>query len=96
MPFSRKCVILGELRLNHRENEEWEAFFQYNDIALPLSYLISSGIAVPSGDQEAEHFVEETWRMFCRALGIDHRESYRDLADAIDVADGRGGAIVAS
>lgn len=68
-PFSNRCIILGELWLNYRDDEEFEDFVEYNDLGLPLAYLLAEGI-VTSNDK-TEVFVNETWDLFIEALGID-------------------------
>jgi hypothetical protein len=87
-PFSDRCKILGELWLNYREeaqtNEEWKNFFEYNDVSLPLAYLIWQDMVTPSKSGEAVIFVDETWEIFCDYLVIDPIELYEDLSDAFD------------
>lgn len=90
-PFSNKCDILGMLWVNYREdakkNEAWNDFFSYNDIGLPLAYVLAENIAVPSPIQEgkdisdAEDIIEETWNIFCEYIDIDPEEFYGDLMD---------------
>ena len=85
-PFSNKCDILGALWLNYREeaetNEAWKAFFDYNDVALPLSYFIADGIVNPSDDGEAMRLVDETWELFCQYIDIDQEAMYEDISAA--------------
>lgn len=85
-PFSKKCDILGSLWLNYREeaetNEAWKAFFDYNDVALPLSYFIADGIVNPSDDGEAMRLVDETWELFCQYIDIDQEAMYEDISAA--------------
>lgn len=91
-PFSNKCDILGALWLNYREdakeNEAWDNFFRFNDIGLPLAYILSEGIVVPAPIQngleisDAEDIIEETWHIFCEYIDIDPEEEYFDIADA--------------
>jgi hypothetical protein len=86
--FSDKCKVIGDLWLFYREdirgNEAWEDFFGYNDIALPLAYLIASDIALPGED--AEQYINETWDMFCDYIGIDPDGKYSSIADAFDAS----------
>lgn len=85
-PFSNKCVVLGGLWLFYREesakDEYWNSFFQYNDVGLPLAYMIAESITEPSGDGQAEILVDETWQMFCEAINIDPEGHYENLDDA--------------
>ena len=85
-PFSNKCVVLGGLWLFYREEAEkdqyWNSFFQYNDVGLPLAYMIGEEIVVPSGNDQAEMIIDETWQFFCEAINIDPDEYYETLDDA--------------
>ena len=85
-PFSNQCVVLGGLWLFYRDaaksNEAWDNFFQYNDVGLPLAYMIAEGIADASGDGQAEILVGETWEMFCEAIDIDPNGEYETIEDA--------------
>lgn len=77
-PLSNKCDILAELWVNYKNDSEFEDFISYNDLGLPLAYLISMEI-VPSTDM-AEKFVEETWSVFLGALSIED-EGFESLED---------------
>jgi hypothetical protein len=87
-PFSNKCLILGTLWLNYREeakaNEDWSSFFSYNDIALPMSYMIAEGFLQPKDKEAVEEIIDETWEIFCEYINIDPDEHYEDIADAFD------------
>lgn len=88
--FSEKCKILGDLWLYYREdaqqNESWRDFFDYNDIALPLSYMIAEDIAVVSGDGKAEEFIDQTWTMFCEYIEIDPEGWYTSIDEAFNAS----------
>ena len=88
--FSEKCSILGDLWLNYREdivgNEAWETFFAFNDISLPLSYMIDRGLALVSGDGQAEEYIDETWEMFCEYIEIDPEGWYQNIDEAFNAS----------
>lgn len=87
-PFSNKCDILGALWLNYREeaetNEAWKAFFDYNDMSLPMAHFIADGIVNPSGDGEAIRLIDETWELFCQYIDIDPEKLYEDISAAFE------------
>jgi hypothetical protein len=87
-PFSNKCLILGSLWLNYREeakaNEAWSEFFAYNDISLPMSYMLSEGFVQPKNKEAVEEIIDETWEIFCEYINIDPDEKYEDIGDAFD------------
>jgi hypothetical protein len=67
--FSDKCAILGDLWLNYRDDENFSDFVEYNDLGLPLAYLIVSGIVTPT--DRAVTFVDETWDLLIQGLEIE-------------------------
>ena len=91
MDFSTKCDILGDLWAYYREDiqdsEAWLEFFKYNDVALPLAYMISNDYAMVNEDSEAPSFINETWEMFCEYINIPEDGEYADLAAAFEASD---------
>ena len=85
-PFSNKCLILGSLWLNYREdaatNETWKAFFDYNDVALPMAYCLAENLVKLNKEEDGESFIEETWTIFCEYIDIDPEGEYENIADA--------------
>jgi hypothetical protein len=90
MDFSNKCEVLGDLWLFYREdikgNEAWEEFFAYNDIALPLAYMIKEDYATINEDSDATSYIEETWETFCDYVDIDPNGEYKDIREAFDAS----------
>lgn len=80
--FSDKCGILGELWINYKEDEEFKDFIQYNDLGLPLAYMVAEGLVqdvTPLGTQ----YIEETFELFIAALEI----SEDDIPDGMDLQE---------
>lgn len=77
--FSSKCLILGELWIDYRNDENFEDFIEYNDIGLPLAYAFSTGLA--KVEPQGELYVNETWDLFVEALGIDDNDVTFDSLD---------------
>jgi hypothetical protein len=67
--YSNQLAILSDLWLNYRQDEEFADFVEYNDIGLPLAYIIHNDI-VKSTDT-AEKFVGETFDLLLAGLEID-------------------------
>ena len=90
MDFSTKCNILGDLWAFYREDiessEAWQEFFKYNDVALPLAYMISNDYAMINEDSEASTFIDETWDMFCEYIDIPADGDYKDIREAFDAS----------
>ena len=66
--FENRCSILAELWLNYRDDEEFGEYIEYNDLGLPLAYLIDSNIVATT--TEAEKFINEAWAMLLDALEV--------------------------
>jgi hypothetical protein len=66
--FSDRCIILGDLWLNYKNEPEFEDFTDYNDIGLPLAFAVAQDI-IPANDI-ATNYINETWDLFLESLGI--------------------------
>lgn len=78
-PFSKQCEILSDLWMNHRDDEELQDFIEYNDLGLPLAYILTSGLAAPV--EESSVYIEETFNLLVFALGKDPEQEYNSLSD---------------
>ena len=67
--IENQVIILSDLWLNFRYDEEFADFIQYNDLGLPLAYAISEEI-VKLTDQ-AQSFIEETFSLLLAGVGIE-------------------------
>lgn len=79
--FSNKCIILGELWLNYRDDEQFQDFVEYNDLGLPLAYLLAEGVV--TNTEKAANFIEETWDLLVEALGIEDA-GFTNLNEMLD------------
>ena len=68
-PFSDRIAILADLWLNYKDDEEFEDFVSYNDIGLPLAYMLNEGIV--QTNEMAERFVNETFDLLLAGLDLD-------------------------
>jgi len=67
--FQDKCNILSELWMNYRNDNNFEEFIKYNDLGLPLAYIISSGIA--NASDTSERFINETFNLLLSSLEVE-------------------------
>lgn len=70
--MQNKITILAELWMNYRDDDELEDFVEYNDIGLPLAYLLMNEIVLPS--EQSAIYINETYDLFLGALGIPDKE----------------------
>jgi hypothetical protein len=61
MDFMTKAAIVSEVWMDHRDDEEFAKFIEYNDIGLPLAYFIVSELVTPT--EQAEGYVEEAYHL---------------------------------
>jgi len=80
-PVNVRAEILADLWLNFRSDVEFQDFVQYNDLGLPLSYAISSGI-VPVTEQ-AEKFLNETFLLLLAALDVEEDTGFESLDEIL-------------
>lgn len=76
---NKQVEILGELYFSYQGDKNFEEFFEYNTIGLPLAYVVSQGLATlePTGEQ----YVSETYRILIESLGADQEAEYESLED---------------
>jgi len=67
--FENKCIILSDLWLNYRSDEEFEDFITYNDMGLPLAYALSEGIV--NGTEMSTKFIDETFDLLLAGMSVE-------------------------
>ena len=90
--YEEMCAILGELWLEHRDDDVFADYFAYNDIGLPAAYMISEDIVLST--PTAEKFIREAWTLLLDALGMTDQGwgSLGELLNAATAGDtARGG-----
>lgn len=81
-----KASILSELWLNYKSDEEFTEFIAYNDIGLPLAYVIDNDIVQTS--DLAESFISETFELLLAGLEIeDSEEGYESLEEVFGMQE---------
>ena len=73
MDIADKAGILGQLWIDYRDDENFSVFMEYNDIGLPLSYVVAEGL-VPALTPVGEDYINETIDMFFKLLEITEQE----------------------
>jgi hypothetical protein len=86
--FANKCGILGELWINYKDDKQFGDFIEYNDLGLPLAYMIAEGLVkeiTPLGEQ----YINETFTLFIAGLEINENEvdEEMNLADLLDYVE---------
>jgi hypothetical protein len=67
--FGSKVSILGSLWTNYQSDKNMSDFMEFNDIGLPLAYLVGEELATIT--DSGARFIEETFDLFLVALDIE-------------------------
>ena len=78
--FDDRCYILGQFFVEYKAVESFSDFFSYNDLGLPLAYLIASNIV--EATPKAQQIVNETFDMLLAAFDVED-SGYETLDDII-------------
>lgn len=77
--FTNKIKILADLWINYRDDEEFIDFCDYNDMGLPLSYLVDNGLAVST--ELGNKYIEETFDLLLVAVEVTKDTGFETLDD---------------
>jgi hypothetical protein len=78
--WENKCNILSDLWLSYRQEQQFKDFVSYNDLGLPLGFLISEELVTPN--ELAKQMVEETYSLLLATLEVDDGE-YDSIDDLL-------------
>jgi hypothetical protein len=70
--------------MNHRQDEEFRDFIEYNDLGLPLAYAIAENVVAVS--DKARLFIEETFDVLLAGLEIDD-EGFETLDELLEFSE---------
>lgn len=77
--FEIKVDILADLWTSYRSQPDFKDFVEYNDLGLPLAFLVNEELVQPS--ELAKQMVEESWFLLLESLGIDEDTGFDSLDD---------------
>jgi hypothetical protein len=83
--FSNICKILGDLYSNYKEDIGFKDFIEFNDLGLPLAYLVSENLCEAFSD--GEKYIAETWDLFLKSLSLED-EGFESLDEVLAAAGG--------
>jgi len=83
MDFSNKVAILADLWINYRDDENFVDFIEYNDLGLPLAYIVHTELAQIS--DTGILYIDETFNLLCAALGLDLEKDYESLQQMFEL-----------
>jgi hypothetical protein len=73
MDYADKAGVLGQLWIEFRGDEDFSDFIEYNDLGLPLAYMVAEGL-VKECSPVGEDIIEETYKMFMALLELEESD----------------------
>jgi hypothetical protein len=80
--FAKQCEILGELWLEHSDDEEFKEFFEYNNLGVPLAYAIEQELVIST--PKAERFIGESFRILLAGMEVEDT-GFDSLSELMDL-----------
>jgi hypothetical protein len=81
--FITKTEILADLWLNYKGDTGFQDFIAYNDLGLPLAYMLANHIVLVT--PLATTFIEETFVLLLAAMEIPEDEGFESLDDLFSI-----------
>lgn len=82
-PFTNRTMILADLWMNYRGDEEFNDFIEYNDLGMPLAYATANNIVEKTAMSET--LINETFELLLAALEIVDDEGFDSLDDLLEI-----------
>lgn len=76
-----KAEILVQFTQDHFNTGEYDDFFDYNDLGIPLSIAITQDMVILT--DSGEELLEETWSDLCLLFDADVNAEYESIDDLI-------------
>jgi hypothetical protein len=73
MDFVDKVGVISKLWIEFRNDGDFSAFMQYNDIGCPMAYMMSEGL-INELNPVGEQLIEETFKMFLDLVNVTEEE----------------------
>jgi len=80
MDFSDKTGVIGQLWIEFRNDEDFDAFMDYNDLGCPMAYMVAEGL-IKDLTPVGEEMIEETFKMFLELINVTEEEIDSVLPD---------------
>ncbi len=76
-----KAEILVQFTQDYFNSGEYEEFFDYNDLGIPLSIAITQDMVILT--DSGEELLEETWKELCLLFEANPDDEYESIDDLI-------------
>ena len=64
--FENKCAVLSDLWMQYRFDKKFQDFVEYNDLGLPLAFLVEEELVKPAS--LAKQMIDETYTLLLASL----------------------------
>lgn len=82
--FEDKCSIIAELWMDYRDDLDFKDFIEYNDLGLPLAYMIANSIV--ESNSLAERYVEEAFDLLLAGLNLEDK-GFENLGEVLGAGE---------
>lgn len=79
-----KNAILADLWIQERDNTDFTEFIEYNDLGLPMAYMVQNGLITPS--ETGQMFIDECFSLLLAALDLED-QGFTSLAQLLDTEE---------
>ena len=76
--FDSKALILGQLWLNYKGDDDLADFFEYNDLGLPLAFAFAEGII--NHTPTLEKYINESFDLLLAGFEVEDT-GFEDITD---------------
>lgn len=80
MDFADKTGVIGQLWIEFRNDEDFSAFMDYNDLGCPMAYMVAEGL-IKDLTPVGEEMIQETFKMFLELINVTEEEIDSVLPD---------------
>ena len=82
-PYDIKYAILSDLWTQYKTDKEFADFFEYNDLGLPLAFMIEQKIV--ESTPVAQVYIEETFELLVESLGLDSDDEFESIEEMLEL-----------
>lgn len=82
-PYNIKYAILSDLWTQYKTDKDMADFFEYNDLGLPLAFMIEQKIV--ESTPIAQVYIEETFELLVESLGLDPDDEFESIEEMFEL-----------
>ena len=79
MEIKNKAKVLVQFTQEHINGNDYDEFFDYNDLGIPLAIAINNELVVLT--EKGTDLFDETWKDLCLLFDADPDDEYESIDD---------------